>query len=64
MEYAAYLRILHLAAFRSEVEVEAALQSLLENNGPIDQEAVAARMAAPAGNPAEVVAVEAANLAR
>ena len=36
----------------------------LEHSEPIDPEAVAARMAAPARNPAELVAVEAANLGR
>ena len=40
----AYLRILHLAALNGEVHVEAALQSLLKDSKPINQEAVVSCM--------------------
>jgi hypothetical protein len=39
-----YLRILHLAARASEVEVEAALAGLLEQGGPLDAGVVAERL--------------------
>ena len=58
------MRILHLAAYRGEMQVEAALKRLLDRDDPICPEAVEALMETPKVRAPAQITVARANLAQ